>query len=115
MKNGSFPFVPPSLVGVYFLHPKTHVQNLYKLISYVMARALYLGAQNVLRSTNGNIATRLILKLALANLKRSILSGQIYGTLFANIRYICGCNNPPTGEVWPRIGRMERHPTTHQR
>ena len=35
-------------MGAYYLHPQTHVPYFYKVIYHVMARALQLGAHNVL-------------------------------------------------------------------
>ena len=37
---GSFPFVPPSLVGAYYLHPQTNVPYFYIMNYYVMTRAV---------------------------------------------------------------------------
>ena len=53
-KVGSFPFVPPSLVGACYFHPpQTHVQFFYIEIYYVMTGTLQLAEHNVLRGEGG--------------------------------------------------------------
>ena len=55
----SFPFVPPSLVGAYYLQPQTHVPYFYMMIYYVICTSSVTGGGGTNRKDPNKVCFKL--------------------------------------------------------